>query len=56
MLEDNGTMRLLEPDAMSYRELCSAKVCGETWAHPVLSNGMFYVRDRNELLCVRLSE
>ncbi|MCS6976621.1 MAG: PQQ-like beta-propeller repeat protein [Gemmatales bacterium] len=54
LLEEGGILILIEPDPQKYRELCRAKVCGQTWAHPALSNGKLYVRDRKELLCVSL--
>jgi hypothetical protein len=34
--------------------LPTAKVCGQTWAHPALSDGRLYVRDGKELVCVEL--
>lgn len=54
MLEEGGDLVLLEPDTKEYRELCRAKVCGTTWAHPALANGRLYIRDGKELLCVDL--
>jgi glucose dehydrogenase len=56
MLEEKGELVLIQPDPKEYRELARAKVCGQTWAHPALSDGRLYVRDGKELLCVRLSE
>jgi outer membrane protein assembly factor BamB len=56
MLQDTGEVVLLDPDPKDYRELCRAKVCGETWAHPALADGLLYVRDNKELICLRLSE
>lgn len=53
MLTDGGELALLQPDTKEYRELARTKVSGpETWAHPALSNGRFYVRDKNELICL----
>lgn len=54
LLEDAGNLALLRPDPREYQELCRAKVCGETWAHPALAEGRLYVRDRKELICVPL--
>ena len=54
MLDDAGNLILLQPDATGYKELARSKVCGETWAHPALSNGRMYVRDNKELVCVKL--
>jgi outer membrane protein assembly factor BamB len=54
MLEDNGSLVLLDPNPKEYRELARAKICGPTWAHPALSNGRLYVRDEKELICLEL--
>jgi outer membrane protein assembly factor BamB len=54
MLDDAGTLFLLQPDPAGYKELAKAKVCGSTWAHPALSDGRVYVRDEKELVCVGL--
>jgi hypothetical protein len=55
ILEDSGNLVLVEPSQQEYRELARAKVCGDTWAHPALSDRRLYVRDHNELICLRLS-
>lgn len=54
LLEEGGILILIEPNPEKYQELCRAKICGQTWAHPALSEGKLYVRDRKELLCVSL--
>jgi outer membrane protein assembly factor BamB len=54
MLDDAGTLVLLQPDPTGYKELAKAKVCGPTWAHPALADGRVYVRDDKELVCVGL--
>lgn len=56
LLEEAGTLALLQPDPMRYRELCRSPICGNTWAHPALSDGRLYVRDRNRLVCVQMPE
>lgn len=56
LLDDAGNLMLLEPNAKEYRELARAKICGETWAHPALSDGRFYIRDNKELICIQLGE
>jgi outer membrane protein assembly factor BamB len=53
-LDDASNLLLLDPNPKEYRELARAPICGETWAHPALSNGRLYVRDEKELLCLRL--
>lgn len=54
MLDDAGNLILLQPDATGYKELCRAKACGETWAHPALSDGRVFVRDNKELVALKL--
>jgi outer membrane protein assembly factor BamB len=57
MLEEAGNLVLLDPGPKEYRELArSIKICGETWAHPALANGRLYVRDAQEVICLRLVE
>lgn len=55
LLEEAGNLVLLDPDPSAYRELARSKVCGQTWAHPALANGLLYLRDNKELLCVQLA-
>jgi outer membrane protein assembly factor BamB len=55
MLEDSGSLVLLDPNPKEYRELARATICGPTWSHPALSNGRLYVRDEKELICFRLT-
>jgi outer membrane protein assembly factor BamB len=54
MLEDSGSLVLLEADPKQYHELSRAKICGDTWAHPALSQSRLLVRDRHELICLQL--
>jgi outer membrane protein assembly factor BamB len=56
MLEDSGSLVLLDPNPKEYRELARSTVCGPTWAHPALSNGRLYVRDDKEVICLQLTE
>jgi hypothetical protein len=56
MLDDGGNLVLLDPDPKEYKELARSKVCGETWAHPALSDGRLYVRDNKEVICLQLGE
>jgi outer membrane protein assembly factor BamB len=55
MLDDAGSLILLEPNAKEYKELARAKVCGQTWATPALANGRLYLRDAKDLICLELS-
>jgi outer membrane protein assembly factor BamB len=54
MLEDSGSLVLLDPNPKEYRELARAVVSGPTWAHPALADGRLYVRDEKELICLEL--
>jgi outer membrane protein assembly factor BamB len=56
MVEEAGNLVLLEPNDKEYRELCRAKICGQTWAHPAVANGRLYIRDNKELVCVQLPQ
>jgi outer membrane protein assembly factor BamB len=55
MLTESGDLVLFEPNAKEYRELARAKVCGTTWAHPALCDGLLYVRDDKELSCWKIT-
>ena len=52
LLDDGGTLRLLEPNPKEYRELAVSKVCGPTFVNPALANGRLYVRDDKAVTCV----
>ncbi len=55
VLTDGGDLILMRPDAKAYRELARAKVSGpETWAHPSLSDGRLYIRDKKDLICISI--
>lgn len=56
MHSDNGNLALIQPNPKEYQELCKAKICGETWAHPAIANGRVYVRDEKNLICVQVGE
>lgn len=56
MMQTDGTLKMLELTTEDYRELGSAKLLSGTCrALPALSNGRFYVRNEQTLLCVDLS-
>lgn len=52
MLDDFGNLSLIEPNPSAFKSLAKSKVCGKTWAHPALSNGVVYLRDEKELMAV----
>jgi outer membrane protein assembly factor BamB len=54
LLDDTGMLRLLEHDPKGYRELAQAQVCAATFVTPALANGLLYVRDGKEVVCVEL--
>jgi outer membrane protein assembly factor BamB len=56
VLNDAGTLTLLDVDAHRAKELARAKVCGGTLVTPALANGRLYVRDDKELICLQLTE
>lgn len=56
MLDDSGNLIFLDANPKEYRELARAKVCGEAWAHPALSDGRLYLRDNKELICLQLGK
>lgn len=56
MHDDGGQLALLKPNVKEYEEVARSKVCGATWAHPALANGMLYVRDDQELIAIKLAE
>jgi outer membrane protein assembly factor BamB len=55
ILDDAGTLKLIEPDPKGYRELCRAKVCGGTLVTPALAGGRLYARDDKEVVCLQLT-
>jgi outer membrane protein assembly factor BamB len=56
VLNDSGALSLLEVNEKGAREVARAKVCGGTLVAPALAGGRLYVRDRGNLVCLRLSE
>jgi outer membrane protein assembly factor BamB len=54
MLDDNGSLTLFDADPKAYKELAKSKVCGPTWAHPALADGVVYLRDEKELMAIPL--
>ena len=56
MHDDKGNIKLLEPNDKEYKELATAKVCDETWAHPAVSDGKVYLRDNKTLYCFQVGE
>jgi outer membrane protein assembly factor BamB len=54
MLDDRGSLTLFEPNAKEFKQLAKAKVCGPTWAHPALTDGVVYLRDEKNLIAIPL--
>jgi len=55
MLEEGGELVLIGNRADRYTELARSKICGETWAHPALVDGILYLRDNKEVMALRLN-
>jgi len=56
LLDDLGTLRLIEPNPKEYTELAKGKLCGKTWAHPATADGRLFVRDDKKLMAVELAK
>lgn len=54
MLDDTGRLTLFKPNAKAFEVIGRAKVCGATWAHPALCDGVVFVRDDKELIAVKI--
>jgi outer membrane protein assembly factor BamB len=54
MLDDNGYLMLIQPDAKELKVLAKSKVCGATWAHPALSDGFVVIRDEKNMMAFQL--
>lgn len=52
MHDDFGSITLFEASRQGIRDLAKARVCGPTWAHPALSEGILYIRDDKELIAL----
>jgi outer membrane protein assembly factor BamB len=55
MHDDGGQLILLKPNVKEYEDVARSPVCGPTWAHPALADGILFVRDDKELIAVSLS-
>jgi outer membrane protein assembly factor BamB len=55
MQDDTGNLTLIEPNSEKYVELAKSKVCGFTWAHPAIVDGLYYIRDDKKLLCLKFN-
>jgi hypothetical protein len=54
ILDDAGNLMLGQPHADRLEELVETKVCGGTFVSPVLTDGLLYVRDNVEVICLQL--
>lgn len=54
MHDDFGNITLFEATRENFRELARARVCGATWAHPALADGILYIRDDKELIAMQM--
>ncbi|MGL4420043.1 MAG: PQQ-binding-like beta-propeller repeat protein [Gemmataceae bacterium] len=53
LLDDRGELCLIAADTTEYKELARSKVCGATWAHPAVVDGRVYLRDNENLICLK---
>ncbi len=55
----NGMMTLVKADPGSFEEVSSFKVPGSggmpSWAHPVILDGLLYLREGDKILCYKIS-
>jgi outer membrane protein assembly factor BamB len=54
---ENGVLGVIEATPKKYNLVCSFKPAyqeGKSWAHPVVANGMLYLREQDKLMCYRL--
>ncbi|CAN5378264.1 PQQ-like beta-propeller repeat protein [soil metagenome] len=56
ILDDKGTVKLVEASRKGYRELCHARACGGNLVTPALANGHLFARDDKEIVCLQLSQ
>ena len=56
ILDDAGTLKLIDANPKEYRELCQAKICSGTLIAPAIANGKLYARDDKDVICVKLAE
>jgi len=54
MHDDFGNISLFEATREELKELARARVCGATWAHPALAEGILYIRDEKELIALQM--
>jgi hypothetical protein len=54
MLDDGGSLTLVEANAKEFKPLAKSKVCKATWAHPALADGIVVLRDEKEMMAYRL--
>jgi outer membrane protein assembly factor BamB len=55
ILDDSGTLKLIDAVANEFKELFTAKMCEGTLVAPALANGLVYARDAAEVVCVQLT-
>jgi hypothetical protein len=56
ILDDAGTLKLIDATTKEFKELCAAKVCHGTLVAPAFSNGLLYARDADTVVCVELAQ
>ena len=57
LLTETGTLKIAEASTSDYKELASAKVLtGRSWTSPTLSNGTLFLRNREEMVAIDLTQ
>jgi outer membrane protein assembly factor BamB len=56
MLTDGGELILFAADPAKFEMKGRVQVCGTTWCSPAYANGVLYLRDGKNLLCVDLEQ
>lgn len=54
VLADTGEALLLKASPAAYEELGRFQLCGKTYSHPALADGILYVRDSREMVAWRV--
>ena len=54
ILTDDGQLVLIAADSGAYREISRLRACGKNWCIPAYADGMLYLRDEKELVCLKM--
>jgi len=54
VLNDLGELLLVAADPTGFRPIGRLKVAGDTWCSPAYADGLLFLRDADELVCLNL--